>query len=306
MQAFVKHVRSQGKLMISGEYAVLHGAIAFAIPSKFGQDTYAYFDHKASTLLQWEALDESKKAWFSGTYCKKSLQWLGFTNHSVARTLEAVFNHLRTKTDLWDKLLRVKTLLDFPRDWGLGTSSTLIHALSSIFELNPYEVNASVFHGSGYDIACAGANSAGLYQALPTPCWTPCIWKPSFKNQLLLVYLGKKQSSKQEIRKAKGLRHFKQLEIDEISSISKRLAQNTTNLDAFMNDLKLHESILAKYLNKTSVQKELFSDFPGVTKSLGAWGGDFILAANEGNTIADYFIQKGFPTVLTFDQMFLS
>lgn len=42
------------------------------------------------------------------------------------------------------------------------------------------------------------------------------------------------------------------------------------------------------------MQSTMFADFPGVVKSLGAWGGDFILAAaNIAPTeIRSYFHKK--------------
>ena len=40
-------------------------------------------------------------------------------------------------------------------------------------------------------------------------------------------------------------------------------------------------------------------------KSLGAWGGDFILAASETDP-TPYFKSKGFDTVIPYDDMILS
>ncbi len=68
--------------------------------------------------------------------------------------------------------------------------------------------------------------------------------------------------------------------------------------------LKRHESLLSKTLNIPTVKKLLFPDFAGAIKSLGAWGGDFVLVASEDNPEA-YFKSKGFDTIITYENMTL-
>ena len=46
------------------------------------------------------------------------------------------------------------------------------------------------------------------------------------------------------------------------------------------------------------VKEELFGDFPGAIKSLGGWGGDFIMALDlelGRQNIRDYFFTKRIP-----------
>lgn len=51
----------------------------------------------------------------------------------------------------------------------------------------------------------------------------------------------------------------------------------------------------------------LFHDFPGEIKSLGAWGGDFLLAAASTNVEKQkkYFQQKGFETSFNYKELVL-
>ena len=63
-----------------------------------------------------------------------------------------------------------------------------------------------------------------------------------------------------------------------------------------------HENIIAKIIQQKPVQLALFSDYFGQTKSLGAWGGDFIMATGDTST-KEYFDQKGFHTVIPYDSM---
>ena len=68
--------------------------------------------------------------------------------------------------------------------------------------------------------------------------------------------------------------------------------------------LQEHENLLSQILEKETVQKRLFSDFDGSIKSLGAWGGDFVLASGNTQT-PEYFKQKGYPTVIPYKAMIL-
>ena len=66
-----------------------------------------------------------------------------------------------------------------------------------------------------------------------------------------------------------------------------------------------HEALLSTFLQLPTVKERLFADFAGAIKSLGAWGGDFVLAVGEGDYVRDYFTSKGFDTILPFKQMIL-
>ncbi len=50
---------SNGKLLLSGEYAVLDGALAWAIPTTFGQ--YLRISINTSAEISWKSLDENGK-----------------------------------------------------------------------------------------------------------------------------------------------------------------------------------------------------------------------------------------------------
>ena len=43
--------------------------------------------------------------------------------------------------------------MNFDKNWGLGSSSTLINNISSWAKINPYDLLWSISKGSGYDIA---------------------------------------------------------------------------------------------------------------------------------------------------------
>ena len=92
--------------------------------------------------------------------------------------------------------------------------------------------------------------------------------------------------------------------INELSTITEELL-TVNNLTDFNKLIDLHESALSYYLEIPKVKNERFSDYDGSIKSLGAWGGDFVLATStqdEASTKA-YFAEKGCNTVLSYREM---
>ena len=87
-----------------------------------------------------------------------------------------------------------------------------------------------------------------------------------------------------------------------LNTLSEQLIKSTSRTE-FNLLIAEHESIIAKVIDQPKVQSTFFPDYQdGVIKSLGAWGGDFILVS--GNTKSpQYFKQKGYNTVIPFEQM---
>ena len=78
--------------------------------------------------------------------------------------------------------------------------------------------------------------------------------------------------------------------------------KNSVNLPEFENLIDSHEELLASILKTPTVKKQLFPGYTGSIKSLGAWGGDFILATGNQET-PEYFKNKGFSTILSYADM---
>ncbi len=68
-----------------------------------------------------------------------------------------------------------------------------------------------------------------------------------------------------------------------------------------------HEQLISSVIGRETVKKLLFPDFDGSIKSLGAWGGDFVLACTylPASAVQNYFTQKGFETVIPYNEMIL-
>ena len=68
--------------------------------------------------------------------------------------------------------------------------------------------------------------------------------------------------------------------------------------------LKTHERVISEMIGLPTVKEQLFQDYEGIVKSLGAWGGDFVLATGDDKT-RSYFKSKGFETVISYSKMSL-
>jgi mevalonate kinase len=56
---------SNGKLLITGEYLVLDGAKAFALPTKFGQKLI--IEETEGQIIHWKSVDRDGSIWFEDT-----------------------------------------------------------------------------------------------------------------------------------------------------------------------------------------------------------------------------------------------
>lgn len=295
-------IHANGKLLITGEYFVLDGASALAVPTKFGQ-SFEFTPIDQSAIL-WKGYTNEEDLWLNEVVTLPLTdKELPLDSHKgrllqVVRSLSdlnpAIFNHG------W----QVTSKLGFPGDWGLGSSSTMIYALAKWGSVDPYALLSTTFGGSGYDVACGGAERPIRYTVHERE--QTVNWEPVFSEQLYFVHLNQKQNSRD------GIRHYRNMKLDKPSVIRELDALTTALMDcdelvAFEKLLTQHEAVVGHTLKLPLVRERLFSDYQGAVKSLGAWGGDFVLATgliSKGETI-NYFKQKGFQTILGWDDMVL-
>jgi hypothetical protein len=288
---------SNGKLLITGEYAVLDGALAFALPTQKGQTLKVI---EGANENRWQAFDANGDLWFDSATLTTE------TDQQIAQTLQKI---LTTATHLnpnfKDKWLhsQVQTHLEFPRLWGLGTSSTLINNIAQWAAVNPYELLFKSFGGSGYDIACAKSNTPLLYKlGGGKPHSYPLRFLFPHTHQIYFVYLNQKQNSKDGIARYRSVTKSKRKLAESITRLTEQfvLAHTVTDVCQILNE---HETLISNYLSMPTVKERLFPDFNGTVKSLGAWGGDFVLAISETEDTPAYFASKGFGTCVPYNEM---
>ena len=301
---------ANGKLMLTGEYLVLQGAKALALPLKLGQSLEVKTIDIQEGMIHWDAYTP-RGFWFAAIFSK-----FGFTVHASddmdkADNLCKIFKEIKS---LNPNILQDKndyfftTRLEFESQWGLGSSSTLVSLLSQWANVNPYKLLKRTMDGSGYDIACATASKPITYQLVNgEPVVEEIDFKPAFSEKLYFVYQGHKQSSGKEVKsfKERAKNNDFTFEVSEISNISESLVK-VTSFDEFCSLLTRHEAIMSRVLQQPPLKAQ-YPDFHGVIKSLGAWGGDFFLAATHlsEKEVKDYFGKKGLDVVIKYDDIVL-
>jgi mevalonate kinase len=304
--------RANGKLLLTGEYAVLDGAKSLAMPTCFGQTLKIEHLVTNRPILQkkiiWQSLDAEGKCWFSANFGKKDFEIFENTDEKIAVRLQQILQKTRDQNPVYltnDTPIFVETQLDFPRDWGLGTSSTLLSLLADFAKIDPYSLLKNTFGGSGYDLACARAASPILFQLLDEkPKIENTLFFPIFHKSLYFIYLGKKQDSRAGILRYQAKSENRQNLVEKISNLTEDFLA-ATDLKTFEEVIVEHENMISKVVDLERAQSIFFQDFWGETKSLGAWGGDFVLATSDRSEVetCDYFLKKGFSTVLSFEKM---
>ncbi len=305
-----KSFYSHGKLLLTGEYLVLDGTSALGIPTKKGQwltveDTYADF-------ITWKSFDNQENCWFRAVFSLENNIFSSVDNdQEKCITTETLLNILNTAKQLNPNFLsknrgyNITTKLEFPREWGLGSSSTLINNIAQWAQVNAFELLEKSFGGSGYDIACAQHDAPILYKRNnAAPIITEVQFDPRYKDNLFFVYLNQKQSSKESIKRYQSLplKEFDKAEI-AIQEITNNIL-NCQTIEAFETLIDRHEEIISSIIKTPTVKSRLFSEYPRSIKSLGGWGGDFILVTGTCEGM-NYFKNKGYNTVIPYDEMAL-
>ena len=293
-----------GKLLLTSEYAVLSGARALALPCQKGQKLT--FEPLDSNELLWESFDINNNSWFKAKFQLPSCSIVTSSNTPISKRLCSILRRAQVLNPCFLKSQggQVKTFLEFERLWGLGSSSTLVSNIAQWANVNAYDLLEHSFGGSGYDLACAVSKNPICYTRNKLhPLIEKVSFNPAFRKNLYFIFLNQKQSSYNAIKGIKPSTFSKE-SLKELNIITNDILKCKTQ-ESFNILIEKHEGIIARILQKKTIKQLLFSDFEGAIKSLGAWGGDFIIASG-GLDSPRYFNQKGFKTVITFEEMIYS
>jgi len=301
---------AHGKLLITGEYLVMQGARALAIPVNRGQYMQVVATSaKNITRLLWTA-HKPDGLWFRTEIALPELKILKTTNKLLAQKLVKILSVVRDLKPLFldgMQCFDVETRLEFDTEFGFGSSSTLVANLAAWADVDAFALQRKALGGSGYDVACARVETPVFYQLTDDkPIVESTHWLPPFKDQIYFVYLGQKQRSDESVERFKKLAVYGKEEIQRISAIGEALVKAET-LELFENLLSEHEKIMSAVLGIAPVKERLFKGYPGIVKSLGAWGGDFVLITNHSTdeTFREQMKSRGFYTVFSWDELVL-
>lgn len=297
--------QSSGKLLITGEYLVLKGASSLAVPLNFRQSLT--IKKSETSILEWTSF-ENGVSWFNAKIDSSLFEILDTVDEQKANYLVGL---LKATTQLNPSFknkmegVTVVTEMDFKKEWGFGSSSSLISNVAYWAEVDPFELHCLVSKGSGYDVVISRSNGPLFFTKEANSYKTEkSNFHPSFKDEIYFVYLGQKQDS------AKSVQHFNQRdksfknEVGLISEITKHIAQ-AQSLDDFEYYLKEHEQIMASVLKQKTIKETVFKSLQGEAKSLGAWGGDFAMVTWQygKKELLKNLESKNLDVIFSFDEL---
>ncbi|WP_373707372.1 GYDIA family GHMP kinase [Kaistella sp.] len=293
---------SHGKLLLTSEYVVLDGALALALPTKWGQEFFVSEQFDGQSLINWTALHQGK-SWLNATIDYQNGTVVSTNIHDSAAFILKVLmkvKELSSNVLKEDSSYSITTNLQFPANFGLGSSSTLMNNLAQWADIDAFELNEACLGGSGYDIAVAQEQSAIFYQNQPERNVKKIDFDPSFKNDLIFIHLNQKQNSREGIDLYRSKEKSSHL-IEDFSTITKQVLEVQT-LEEFSDLMILHEKKLSEFLGIETTKEKYFETSPSFVKSLGAWGGDFVMSSKFSG-YQDYFLGKGFSSVFSYDDL---
>jgi mevalonate kinase len=135
--------------------------------------------------------------------------------------------------------------------------------------------------GSGYDVACAIAHGPIIYRLRDdAPHYQHVSFNPSFSDHLYFAWLGRKQPTAIHLEEVAGILQPGYENIHKFSGFTEEMVK-ASDLTSFRELMKEHEEVLSQLLGMEPVSASRFPGIPGTVKSLGAWGGDFVMIASE-------------------------
>ncbi|MCC6817176.1 MAG: GHMP kinase [Saprospiraceae bacterium] len=285
----------------------MHGATVLALPTKLGQRMK--MQELTGSEVIWTSYDHQGKKWFDAEIDLMQFDITSTSDERTGKFLKKIFkaciNNNSEFLSHWKKY-KVEHYLEFPIDWGLGSSSTLIYNMASWADVNPYHLYFDLETGSGYDVACAGADGPILYSLKKDSLSIDDVdFNPVFEDQLYFLPLGIKVDSRTAVKKIQNNIPDKNM-IRRISELSEKVLE-LKSLKAFENWVEEHENTVSDFIKEKTIKSEKFSDFWGSVKSLGSWHGDMVLVTSDKSEkeTFDYFLSKGMPKLIPFRELVL-
>ena len=247
-------------------------------------------------------------AWFQAQFSLSDLKVIKTSEPDLSNSLNRILlkvRELNNKFLVQEEGVETETILEFEPEFGFGSSSTLINNLARWAEVDPYKLQRLTFGGSGYDVACAQADQPITFQLQNGSHEIKSVFfNPLFREHIYFVYLNKKQRSVESIADFRKSALFSKQDVLSVGEITDKLLL-ADGLADFEELLFEHEKLLATVLKRPTIKSEVFIDHQGIVKSLGGWGGDFVLMTTHMDQpdFESYLIGKGFETFYKFDEI---
>ena len=292
--------RANGKLLLTSEYAITQGAKGLAIPTTKGQ-TLQIDSENSDDAIVWESLAHDGSAWFSARLMPGTLEIIATTDTVVAARLVKNLQVVLKNTEHLAQPNTFTTQLEFPNEWGLGSSSTFTSLLAQCAGLDALQHFRTVHGGSGYDLACATANGPIVYQLQHDKSIVrPATIDFDFTDDLGFVYLGNKQLTSESLNLVQR-KPFSLAQIETFNNLTDAFL-NAADVHDLERVIEEHESILSEHLGLTKVKEKHFSSYPGSAKSLGGWGGDFAMVTRFASS-RKWLTDNGYKVIFPFKSL---
>lgn len=292
--------RANGKLLLTSEYAITQGAKGLAIPTTKGQSLRIGSENSDDAII-WESLAHDGTTWFSARLMPGTLEVIESTDADIAARLVENLQIVLKNTDLLEQPKRFTTQLEFPNEWGLGSSSSFTSLLAQCAGVNALEQFRTVHGGSGYDLACATADGPIVYQLQDEEgIVRPATIDFDFTDDLGFVYLGNKQLTSESLNLVQR-KPFSLAQIETFNDFTDAFL-NATHVDDLERVIEEHESILSEHLGLPKVKEKHFSSYPGAAKSLGGWGGDFTMVTRFASS-RKWLTDNGYKIIFPFKSL---
>ncbi len=292
--------RANGKLLLTSEYAITQGAKGLAIPTTKGQSLQVNSENCDDAII-WESLAHDGTTWFSARLMPGTLEVIESTDAEVAARLVENLQVVLKNTHLLKEPKRFTTQLEFPNEWGLGSSSTFTSLLAQCAGVNALQHFRTVHGGSGYDLACATADGPIVYQLQDEEgIVRPATIDFDFADDLGFVYLGNKQLTSESLNLVQR-KPFSLAQIQTFNNLTDAFL-NSSHVNDLERVIEEHESILSEHLGLPKVKEKHFSSYPGAAKSLGGWGGDFAMVTRFASS-RKWLTDNGYKVIFPFKSL---
>lgn len=271
--------------MLAGEYAVMCGVEALAMPVRAGQWQHVWeMPAKAVSKLVWQSKDADGSVWFECRIDTDIMHVSETTSESYSDTLLRLLLCIKEqKAELFlHKNIRIETECEFNRSFGLGSSSTLVCNLAKWSGVDAHALQEHVFGGSGYDVAVGNLGRPLVYWLENNNSnWSSWQLPPDFTREWYLAFPGEKQNSRESLSTVKS-------QLEKISTDVALLQQMNACIQAVKTprSLPMLEAMLEMWQALLSQRLDLSRPYEtlglspvkgGLCKYLGAWGGDVLL-----------------------------
>jgi hypothetical protein len=296
MRSFFSH----GKILLIGEYAVMAGIEALALPVADGQWMNVWeIPAKGVSKLIWQSKEPDGEVWFECRIDTDIMHVSETTDEEISKTLVKLLREIQVHHPaLFEhRTLRVENECEFNRNYGLGTSSTLVSNLSKWSGVDAFTLQKLAFGGSGYDVAVGQLGKPLVYWIEnEKPCWGPWLLSPELTAGWFLAFPNKKQNSRDSLADVNDkLNAMKSdtMVLQQLNAVVNAV-KHPRSLPLLEAMLEMWQALLSQRLDLPRAWDtlELEPLQGGLCKWLGAWGGDVILINQKTwNTYPEKFEQ---------------